>query len=104
MLKFKALYKGMYDDLKDAEMFIDYVLELKSNPNDGKVAKELADYARERMNHFKVFHELFSSETTIWLKSSKADSKEMVETCLWDISHEHMQDWAQKIKDKIESF
>ena len=33
MLKFKALYKGMYDDLKDAEMFIDYALELKNNPN-----------------------------------------------------------------------
>ena len=105
MLKFKALYKGMYDDLKDAEMFIDYALELKKNPDDGKVAKELADYARERMNHFKVFHELFSSETTIWLKSNKnANSKEMVDTCLWDISHEHMQDWAKKIKEKIESF
>ena len=24
MEKFKALYKGMYDDLKDAEMMIDY--------------------------------------------------------------------------------
>ena len=104
MLKFKALYKGMYDDLKDAEMFIEYALELKGNPNDGKVAKELADYASERMKHFKIFHELFSSEATTWLKSSKADSKDMVEGCLWDITHEHMQDWAKKIKDKIESF
>ena len=29
MEKFKALYKSMYDDLKDAEMMIDYACKVK---------------------------------------------------------------------------
>ena len=29
MVKFKALYKGMYDDIKDAEMMIKYACEIK---------------------------------------------------------------------------
>ena len=41
MKKFKALYKGMYDDLKDAEMMIDYACEIKEhNPDDKALADE----------------------------------------------------------------
>ena len=29
MKKFKALYKGMYDDLKDSEMMIKYAYDIR---------------------------------------------------------------------------
>ena len=45
MKKYKALYKGMYDDLKDAEMMIDYACEIKEHtPEDKPLADELAKY------------------------------------------------------------
>ena len=44
MKKFKALYKGMYDDLKDAEMMIDYACEIKEHcPEDKALADEIAN-------------------------------------------------------------
>jgi hypothetical protein len=46
MKKFKALYKGMYDDLKDAEMMIHYACDIKKeNTDDKAIADELAKYA-----------------------------------------------------------
>ena len=43
MEKFKALYKGMYDDLKDAEMMIDYACEIiEEHSEDKPLADELA--------------------------------------------------------------
>ena len=47
MKKFKALYKGMYDDLKDAEMMIEYACEIaEHSPDDKALADELAKYAK----------------------------------------------------------
>ena len=43
MKKFKALYKGMYDDLKDAEMMIEYACVIAElSADDKSVADELA--------------------------------------------------------------
>lgn len=102
MLKFKALYKAMYDDLKDSDMLIDYAHELKEI--DSSIAKELASYAQERFSHFKKFHDIFVSEVKEWSKGKETESKEMVEDCLWAQAHEHFQDWAEKIQSKIKAF
>ena len=41
MKKYKALYKGMYDDLKDAEMMIEYACEIAEHtPDDKALADE----------------------------------------------------------------
>ena len=53
MKKFKALYKAMYDDLKDSEMMIKYACDIREeNPEDKNLADELAKYASSRLNHF----------------------------------------------------
>lgn len=103
MLRFKALYKAMYDDLKDSNMFIDWALELKrtEDKNDLTVAKTLAEYATERFSHFNKFHQFFVTQAKTM--EEKMD-KDAVEFCLWDVSHQHMQDWAAEIKSKLDSF
>lgn len=101
MKKFKALYKAMYDDLKDADMFIEYACDIvKHKDEDRPLAAELAKYAQTRLNHFMDFHKLFVSE----VKKVENVNKESVSNCMWEETHEHLQDWYQKIKKKIESF
>ena len=87
MKKFKALYKGMYDDLKDAEMMIEYACEIaEHSPDDKSLADELAKYAKFRLEHFLVFHKIFVDHA---MKSAKVDSK-TVSQCMWDEAHEQM--------------
>ena len=49
MKKYKALYKGMNDDLKDAEMMIDYAYKIKKKEEDKALADEIAKYAQYRL-------------------------------------------------------
>lgn len=64
MVKFKALYKGMNDDLKDAEMMIDYACEISKHEEDKALADEIAKYAQYRLEHFMNFHKLFETEAS----------------------------------------
>ena len=60
MKKYKALYTAMYDDLKDAEMMINYAWEIKEeNSKDTDVADTIAKYAKYRLDHFMEFHKIF---------------------------------------------
>ena len=60
MMKYKALYQGMYDDLKDADMMIGYAHEIKAEgPDDKDLADELAKYAKFRLDHFVNFKYFF---------------------------------------------
>lgn len=98
MKKFKALYKGMYDDLKDSEMMIDYACKIKEeSPEDKPLADELAKYAKSRLEHFMVFHKIFMDEA---MKQKDVDAK-TVSHCMWEESHEQMQEWHEKIAKKI---
>ena len=97
MKKFKALYKGMYDDLKDAEMMIEYACEIKEHPEDKHVADEMAQYAKFRLDHFMTFHEIFTKEAA---KQKDIDSR-TVAHCMWEEQHEHMQEWYDSIERKI---
>ena len=98
MKKFKALYKGMYDDLKDAEMMIEYACEIKEHqPEDKALADELAKYAKYRLEHFMMFHKIFVTEAH---KQKEIDAKS-VSHCMWEQTHEQMQEWYDAIEKKI---
>ena len=101
MKKFKALYKGMYDDLKDAEMMIEYACEIaEHSPDDKSLGDELAKYAKFRLEHFLVFHKIFVDQA---MKSAKIDSK-TVSQCMWDEAYEQMQEWYEYISKKISKY
>lgn len=101
MKKFKALYKGMYDDLKDAEMMIDYACEIKEeHAEDKALADELAKYAKYRLEHFMAFHKIFVEEAG----KQKEVTEKTVERCMWHEAHEQMQDWYAKIEKKIAKY
>ena len=101
MKKFKALYKGMYDDLKDAEMMIDYACEIKEeHAEDKALADELAKYAKYRLEHFTAFHKIFVEEAG----KQKEVTEKTVEHCMWHEAHEQMQDWYAKIEKKIAKY
>lgn len=102
MHKFKALYKAMYDDLKDAEMMIDYACEIKEEePHDKALADELVKYAKYRLEHFMSFHKIFVEEAH---KLKDATAAKTVDHCLWKETHEHMQEWHMKIEKKVNGY
>ena len=100
MEKFKALYKGMYDDLKDAEMMIKYAKEIREEDGDKALADEIAKYASYRLNHFMEFHKLFQAEA----KKMPEVTQETVSMCMWGETHEMMQEWYEHIKGKIDKY
>ena len=101
MHKFKALYKAMYDDLKDAEMMIDYACEIKEEePQDKMLADELVKYAKYRLEHFMTFHKIFVEEAN----KQKDVTAKTVEHCLWKETHAHVQEWHTKIEKKLSMY
>ena len=101
MKKFKALYKAMYDDLKDAEMMIKYAHDIREeNLEDKILADELAKYASFRLKHFMEFHTHFQNEA----KKMKEITEETVSMCMWEETHEMMVEWYQHIKNKVEKY
>ena len=101
MEKFKAFYKAMYDDLKDAEMMIDYAHEIvEEHAEDKPLADELVKYAKFRMEHFMAFHKLFVEEA----HKQKQVTEKTVEHCMWKESHEQVQEWHDKIAKKIAKY
>lgn len=62
---YKYLYKKMHDDLKDAEMLIDYACELKQEAGREDVAKYFVESAMFRLTKsFKEAHALFTAHAT----------------------------------------
>lgn len=99
MKKFKALYKGMNDDLKDAEMMIDYAYCIREE-GDKALADEIAKYAQYRLEHFMTFHKLFQDEAT----KEKNASEETVQSCMWNETREMFQHWYEEIERKIKKY
>ena len=101
MKKFKALYQAMYDDLKDADMMIEYACEIREHDKeDEKLAVEIAKYAQYRLTHFMEFHKMFMTEA----KKIEDFDKKTVSNCMWEETHEHLQEWCEHIKKRIEKF
>lgn len=100
MTKFKVLFKGMMDDLKDAEMMIDYACKLKDSEEDKVFSGEIAKYAKARLDHFMSFHKMFEAEAA----KVKNVTQETVQECMWEESHEIYQDWYNDIDKKIKKY
>ena len=97
---YKYLYKKMHDDLKDADMLIDYACKMKEEGKED-VAKYFAENAMFRLTKsFKEAHNLFAT----YAKQEKGFDEESVTHCLWDEQHEQMVEWHDKIAKKIEKF
>lgn len=95
MLKYKALYKKMMDDLKDSGMWIEWASKLEKD--DPEVSKFLYASAKERLtSNFEQTKQLFDKLCTSDTKNEKYCLKELVEEdlCEW---HEQL---MQKLKMK----
>ena len=98
---YKYLYKKMYDDLKDAEMLIDYACKMREEEDKEDVAKYFAETALYRLSKsFKEAHALFTNHAT----HESGFEGETVTHCLWDVQHDQMVEWHDKIVKKIEKF
>lgn len=101
MQKYKALYQAMYDDLKDADMMIDYACDIMHEKAEDKpLADEFAKYAKYRLEHFMSFHKIFEAE----IAKNKEMTQENVANCLWKETHKHMQEWYDCIQKKISKY
>ena len=97
---YKYLYKKMHDDLKDADMLIDYACKMKEEGKED-IAKHLAEGAVYRLSKsFKEAHALFVAHA----QQEKGFGEETVTNCLWDTQHEQMMEWYTQISKKIERF
>lgn len=99
MSKFKMLYRMMHDDLKDADMIIDYACELKET--DKKLGDYFATNAKERLAHFDSIHKIFQEEVENEIKNK--DGKGVYD-CLWDETHRQMQEWYDCIEKAVEKY
>lgn len=101
MKKFKALYKAMYDDLKDADMMIDYACEIREeDPADKNLADKIAEYADFRLKHLLEFHKYFTDEAA----KVTTTTEKTVSDCMWEETHENYTEWYRSIKNKIEKY
>jgi hypothetical protein len=91
MLKYKAIYCKMMDDLKDAGMWIEWANELKKDSPD--VAKFLITSANDRLE--KSFPE---TRDMLW-NMMKEDK-----TMLKELTNDHINSWANEMKEKIKKF
>ena len=91
MLKYKAIYCKMMDDLKDAGMWIEWANELKKDSPD--VAKFLITSANDRL-------ERSFPETRDMLWNMMKEDK----TMLKELTNDHINSWANEMKEKIKKF
>lgn len=102
MCKFKMLYKAMHDDLKDADMLSEYACELrKKHPEDKPIADELMKYAKYRLDHFMEFHKIFMAEAK---KKATPTTEAKVDECLWEVTHENLQEWYKCVEERIKKY
>lgn len=91
MLKYKAIYCKMMDDLKDAGMWIEWATEMKNESPD--VAKFLITSANDRL-------ERSFPETRDMLWNMMKEDK----TMLKELTNDHINSWANEMKEKIKKF
>lgn len=93
MLAYKALYKKMMDDLKDAGMWIDWAEQMcEEHPEE---AKYLLTSAKERLEEsFPETYEHFEKLCSI------DHGKNSI--CMEEVVHDHMMEWHQAMKMKTE--
>lgn len=91
MLVYKALYRKMMDDLKDAGMWLDWAEQMMCEyPT---YATFLIESAEERLE--KTFTETYKHFENL-CKEHKS------EICMDEIVHDHMMEWHHSMKIKAE--
>lgn len=92
MLVYKALYRKMIDDLKDAGMWLDWAEQIMDEYPD--CAEFLIDSAEERIEKtFIATYEHFEK----LCKEHKTD------LCMDEIVHDHVMEWRNALKIKAET-
>lgn len=91
----------MSDDLKDAEMLLDYACELKEEGHCDEVAKYFAECAASRLTKsFKESLTLFEGHA-----AKEAEfSGDSLTNCLWHARHEEMMEEYECLCKRIEKF
>ena len=91
MLAYKALYRKMMDDLKDAGMWLEWAEQIMwDHP---ACAEFLIESAEERLN--KTFVETYEHFERL-CKETKSD------ICMDEVVHDHMMEWHHAMKMKVE--
>jgi len=88
----------MLDDLKDAEMVIDYACEIKEECKD--LSENFAKYASIRLNHFIDMHKFFVEKAT----KDNTKNYDDISNCLWDVTHDNMKEWYEHVEKKIKGY
>ena len=92
MLVYKALYRKLMDDLKDAGMWLDWAEQIMCDYPD--YAEFLIDSAEERLEKtFVATYEHFEK----LCKEHKAD------ICMDEVVHDHMMEWHHALKMKVDT-
>ena len=93
MLAYKALYRKMMDDLKDAGMWVDWAEQIcETHPDE---AKYLLESAKERLEEsFPKTYEHF--EKLCETGHGKGD------ICMNEVVHDHMMEWHHAMLMKAE--
>lgn len=95
MLKYKALYKKMTDDLKDGEMWLDWAEKL--HDEEPELAKYLYTQAKNRVtNNFPESKNLFEQ---ICAKEYKKDGH-----IFKDLMLDHLEDWHEHIEENLKKW
>lgn len=91
MLVYKALYKKMMDDLKDAGMWIDWAEQIMHEHPEQ--AKFLLESAKERIcDSFPETHKHFK----------KVCEEQKTGVCVDEVVCDHMMEWHSALKHKLE--
>lgn len=94
MTAYKALYEKMSDDLKDAEMWIDWACHLKKEENYQPLVSYLVQSAKTRVEtdfpaSFKMFVDM---------------CKDKEYECLCNTVAEHLEDWQESLARRIQKW
>lgn len=95
MLKYKALYKKMMDDLKDAEMWLDWAEKVQEE--EPELAKYLYLSAKTRvMTNFPEAKTMFDQ---ICAKEHKKDTSVFKE-----LMDSHLEEWKEHVENEIKKW
>ena len=95
MLKFKALYKKMMDDLKDADMLLGWAKDLEKSS--AEVAKFLYASAKTRVtSDFPQAKQLFEQMCEM--------EKEKGSCYLREVVDEELSDWHESLEARLKKF
>ncbi len=93
MLVYKALYKKMMDDLKDAGMWIEWAEKMKKeNPEEAEYFLKSAEY---RLEHS------YPETKSIFTKLCENNDKEKESLCMNELIHDEFEEWHNELMNRL---